>query len=577
MAGSQPYKGLNKLIKIHGDPRGLKTAVICTLDPKRIHDADRIKDFAKAGMRVVRLNLSHVEVSDRERAWGLIEKVREAEIDLGRPIGIMIDLRGPRLRVGQIESDTVEIKRGNRYTFRSNNKEIVGNDEYCSVSSEDFFPNHDFVGDVRKYFKKYDERLEELRTRSKTQKLSEREKDELREREEGFFIYINDGRLKFKVERVDRHDVHCKIVRGGNLEIRKGVNVPDCVFGFPAVTPKDFADLRWIFEQEAKKRQHDDEFVTIDFIAQSFVKSKRDVERLRDGLAPLIEVGREIPLIAKLETQEALDNLDEIMEAADGAMVARGDLAVEISMEKVPKAQREIIGTAGITYGLSRDRIYNKGPKFVIVATQMIEGMIQDVQPLRAEVADINYAILEGTDAIMTSAETIKAEDPIEVVKRMVEIAQEAENEREEWGYRKPKIKIKNFTDIDNQYLGLAESACILAENRNSAEIVVSTYSGRGAKILSSFKPRAQIIALTTQRRTVYNLLLYSGICPVLINLPDNDEIDTESYLDKMRNVLHELGLDEKGDEIVGFFGIQPGLHPLGPDLKSNTIRLFEI
>lgn len=608
---------MSNLIKIHGDPRSLKTAVVCTLAPSRIQGTDQIIEFFRAGMRIVRLNFSHVEEftrqdqhslkqlkqqkcghlnkgeqeelnalerkkrNRRERAWKLIEDIRKAESKLRRPIGIMMDLCGPRLRTGPIGGNGVEIEMDNPYTFKSG-PEVVGDDKYCSISSEDFRPDRDFVTDVRNCFSTRQQRLRELtrKRRRDTHALSEEEEEELDELEEGFFILINDGRLKFKVEKVDQHGVYCRVVRGGELESRKGVNVPSCALGLPAVTRKDIDDLNWIFKKEDGKRRRDKEFHAIDFIAQSFVKSGDDIKELRPIMAAdLTERGayREVPIVAKLETREALNNLAEIVQAADGAMVARGDLGVEISMEKVPKAQRDIINMASLTYSHDSGGTYDKGPKFVIVATQMMESMIREVQPLRAEVTDINTAVREGADGIMTSAETIEAEDPVEVVKRMVEIAKEAEKERDGLGYRKPEIGSASLADIDARYLGLAESACILAQNRNSPAIVVSTYSGRGAKILSSFRPAPQIIALTSQRETAFNLLLYSGVCPVLIDLSWRKKINTEAYMDLVREVLEGLRIGKEGDEVACFFGIKPGQSPIGPEMSSNTIRLFKI
>ena len=601
---------MNNLVKMRGHYGGLKTAIVCTLAPAQIQDANRIRAFVDAGMRIVRLNFSHVdELSQkdrrrlrelatlkragtlsekdkkellslerkdsrrRERAWKLIEIVRQAEEDLDTPIGIMMDLCGPRLRTGKIKRGAVEIKKDDPYTFDSN-VEKTGNNSYCSISSLDFQKGHNFVEDVNMGFEKHKKRLEELRGRSNNRTLSEEESEELNRRNEGFVIYVNDGRLKFKVQLVDESGVHCNVVRDGKLESSKGVNVPGCELVLPAVTQKDWDDLKWIFDQENKKRRKDIEFVAVNFIAQSFVKSHEDINDLRAGLKAYAGVDREIPIIAKIETPEALANLARIMKAADGAMVARGDLAVEISMSRVPKAQRKIINLAGITYAGHRKRTYDKGPKFVIVATQMIESMIKEVQPLRAEVTDINNAVREGADAIMTSAETIESADPLEVVKRMAEIAQEAEKERDELGHTVPKIKTK-LDKKDAGYLGLAESACILAKNRNSPAIVVSTYTGRGAKILSSFKPCPWIIALTTQKETAFNLLAYSGVCPVLIDLPNGKEVNTESYLEKMRQILQKLGVGKSGEEIVAFFGITPGELPIGPHMESNSIRLF--
>jgi pyruvate kinase len=289
----------------------------------------------------------------------------------------------------------------------------------------------------------------------------------------------------------------------------------------------------------------------------------------------------DVLIIVKIETPEALDNLQDIMQAADGVMVARGDLGVEISLANVPRVQRDIINRAKVTFGKA-EKDYDVGPKFVIVATQMLESMITDVQPLRAEVADINTAVIEGADGIMTSAETIDAEDTTEVVRRMAEIAREAERERDdmlELGYKEPQIEEEEVCDKRAAlYLGLAESACILAQNKKSPAIVVSTWSGRGAKIISSLKPRPKIIAITNNREIMPHMLAYSGIYPVLIEPPPSiaQSGATEDYLKLIQQVLQEIGICKKGEvDVVTFFGIELDKPPIGPDTVSNTVRLF--
>jgi pyruvate kinase len=615
---------MSNLISKYVGVEELKTAIICTLAPAQVQTTDQIKNFIDAGMRIVRLNFSHIEElteedkenmkklaeakersgeeeaklkflsekdkRDRRHAWNLIRLIREAERELGRPIGIMMDLCGPRLRTGRVKDGQVEIKRGinEEYTFTSD-VTTDGDEKKCGISPEDFRPGHDFVKDMERCFKLQKERLSDLKRRMGAgERLNVKEREEFDRLEEGLFIYINDGRLKFKVYDVDGDGVHCKILRYGILGERKGVNVPYCKLSLPPVTHKDERDLDWILKMEEgeKRNRGDKDFRAIDFIAESFVKGSQDIPALRGMLEAR---GRDdILVIVKIETPEALDRLQGIMEAADGVMVARGDLGVEISLANVPRAQRDIINKAKVTYG-NAEKDYDVGPKFVIVATQMLESMIKDVQPLRAEVADINAAILEGADGIMTSAETIDAEDTIEVVRRMAEIAREAERERDDMlklGYKKYKIGERDLEERDLNdrkaalYLGLAESACILAQNKKAPAIVVSTWSGRGAKIISSFNPRPKIIAITDNRKTMVHLLMYSGIYPVLIEPPPSATKAgaTEDYLKLMQRALQEIGICKKGDvDVVAFFGIELGKPPIGPDTISNTVRLFRI
>jgi len=601
-------------IKMCGFVGGLKTSIICTLAPSQIKNVSTVKDFVKAGMRIVRLNFSHIQEfneedkkelkqlrkvknpnsdqiekleylvektkRDRKYAWRLIKLVRKAEKEMKTPIGIMMDLCGPRLRTGRIIGGKVDLIRDRgdrRYTFTSSEKDFKGDEYKCNIPPEDFTRGSNFVSDIERCFGQRKERLSELKDKIKrARELSLEENEEIEILEQGLFIYANDGRLKFEVKYVDPNGVHCTIMRGGTMRARNGINVPYCSLHLPPITEKDRSDLRWIFDME----QNVTNFKAIDFVAESFVREATDIQNLR-GLLP--QARRYIPVIAKIETPEAVNNLEAIVDASDGVMVARGDLGVELSLAKVPSLQRHIISQSTVTYGEAR-KDFDVGPKFAIVATQMLESMITDVQPLRAEVSDINTAIYEGADAIMTSAETINAEEPLEVVKRMAEIAREAERERDESlksGYKKPEIDEQDLKDrIAAQYFGLAESACILAQNKSSPVIAVSTWSGRGAKIISSFNPRPRIIAITDNETTMKHLLMFCGVCPVLIKSAryTKHPASVGKYLRLIHEVLRELykGSDGK-TEIVGFFGIDFNEPPTGKGTISNTVRLFDV
>lgn len=346
-------------IRMRGDIEGLKTAIICTLAPAQIQNIDQIKKFVEAGMRIVRLNFSHIEEftkeeketldrlreakelseqekkdlenhekkekRDRKHAWNLIRLIRASEEDLGMPIGIMMDLCGPRLRTSEV-SGLVEIKKGKKFIFTLDTHK--GNEESCGIPREDFRHGHDFVTNVRRCFEKQKERLKELtRKKEKGRPLDEKEEEEVERLKQGMYIYVNDGRLKFRVDSVRDQGVYCTIVRGGKLETHKGVNVPYCKLELPPITLKDHDDLRWIFKMEAEETgKTSKDFVAIDYVAESFVKEAKDIHEFRGALSA---AGRYIPVIAKIETPEALDNLKEIMEASDGVMVARGDLGVE--------------------------------------------------------------------------------------------------------------------------------------------------------------------------------------------------------------------------------------------------------
>lgn len=604
--------GKRNPIRMCGFVDGIKTSIICTLAPSQIQTVCDIKNFVKAGMRIVRLNFSHIEEfnekdkeglkeqkkvknptksqieklesllekekRDRKYAWRLIKLIRKAEKEMKTPIGVMMDLCGPRLRTGRIGDPKLEIIKEGSYTFTSYKIDFEGDKHRCNIPPDDFTEDNNFVSDINEFWRRQEDRLTELKGKiERGLELTRKEYEEIERIKQGLFIYVNDGRLKFKVEGVDDRGVHCTVMRGGKMETRKGINVPYCRLHLPPITQKDEMDLRWVFDMEGKEKGN---FKAIDYVALSFVKEDIDIHKLRGILA---RRKRYIPVIAKIETPEALENLKTILEASDGLMVARGDLGVEISLAKVPKEQRRIIRQSVMSYGEAKGD-YDVGPKFVIVATQMLESMITDVQPLRAEVSDINTAIYEGADAIMTSAETINAEEPIEVVKRMAEIAREAEVERDdnlECGYRRPEIDEQSLKDrIAAQYFGLAESACILAQNKSSPAIVVSSWSGRGAKIISSFIPRPMILAITDNESTIKHLLMYKGICPVLIKPAryTKHPASMRKHLRLMQEVLRELYKSSKGKmEIVGFFGIDFEKPPTGKGTVSNTLRLFGV
>lgn len=360
------------------------------------------------------------------------------------------------------------------------------------------------------------------------------------------------------------------------------MNVPGAKLSLKPLTPKDNDDLQWMVSCELAARQRDSNFASVDYVAMSFVKYADDLKWLKNVVASTL-LRRKVFTIAKIETPEALKDLHNIVAEADGVMVARGDLAVEIPMEQVPKVQRDIINLAHRTFGRGDvhrgDSIHEKGPKFVIVATQLIESMKEKAQPLRAEVADIHYAVRDGADAIMTSAETAQAVNPVPVIEKMASIAREAETEDDRIYApgRRSILAQASVTGIDSRYIALGEAACILAHNRASNAIVVSTYSGRGAKVVSGLRPRATIVAVTTRRETVYNLLAFSGVCPVLVEAGGGRPLTVEEYVTFMQELLREIGLERGLEEVVGFFGLDFEKPPTGPETTSNTIRLFDL
>lgn len=340
----------------------------------------------------------------------------------------------------------------------------------------------------------------------------------------------------------------CKAEVGGTIESNKGINVPKTQFSGTVITTKDQDDInRFLCLQDSSG-------YLVDYVAQAFVRKQKDYDLIKQ----LIEARREmIPVIAKIETEEAVRDIDQIAQTYDCLMVARGDLGVNTSFDKVPEYQEKIIQAA------------RKHSKAVIVATQMLEAMfyLHRHEPLRPEVTDIALAV-EKADGIMTSVETVRSENPGEIVTTMATIAHTVEQGRCMIEAQYPE----GLDEYDKRYYSIARAACELAESRSSPAIVVSTFSGKGARALAYFRPRQPIIAITTQRKAALELLLYSNVYPVLIER--HEFRNTEDYIEMVAKILKYLGLEEHGKEIVAVFGMQTGERK-GARGPTNTIRLF--
>ncbi len=427
-----------------------KAKIVVTIGPAS-EDEETIKKLIESGMNVARLNFSH---GTHEQHAQRIERLRRIAHRLGEPLTILQDLQGPKIRVGKIENDGIILNKGDHLTLTT--EPLVGKAGIVSVD----FPN---LPDVLK---------------------------------PGNRILLSDGQMELQVVQVRSKEIDTKVVLGGKLTSNKGVNLPGAALDIPCFTEKDEQDLAFGLEHG------------IDIIAMSFIRSAKDVERIRKATACLGIQCAQTPIIAKLERPESLDNLEEIVEAADGVMVARGDLAVEMSPQAVPIAQKEIITSA------------NRHSKIVITATQMLESMISNPRPTRAEASDVANAIFDGTDAVMLSAETASGAYPVEAVQMMDTIIRQAEQNMNRWGHWKGS----RLEDVHDDAVHIARAAREVASDQQVAAIAVFTNNGRTALLMSKERPQTPILAFTPHQQTYNRLASMWGVIPYLIPKAENVE-----------------------------------------------------
>ena len=448
-----------------------RTKIVCTLGPAT-WSRERIASLISAGMDVARINFSH---GSQEQHAATIRNVREAAAAAGRPIAVLADLQGPKIRVGLLP-EPVELKPGDRVTFAPEGEHLDG--ELPTTY-------HELASDV----------------------------------EEGDVVLLADGLMELIVEDVAPPRVAMRVIHGGSLGSNKGINLPGVRMSVPSLTEKDLRDLEFVLGQE------------VDYIALSFVRSAEDVEdlvrRIPEG-GPLV--------VVKVERALALENLTEIMDVAAEAMVARGDLGVELPFEQVPLAQKRMIQLA------------NLSGRPVITATQMLESMIENPRPTRAEASDVANAIIDGTDAIMLSAETATGRFPIEAVKSMVRIAEEIEGSHILETGPHYDIPIESITSGLAATERAVAAATAEAVRRLSAPLILTfTTSGSTARVVSSFRPPVPILALTDNLRTYNQLALVWGVTPVLCS----QEATFEEMLACGRQTAVERGMARRGDRVV--------------------------
>jgi pyruvate kinase len=463
-----------------------RTKIIATIGPASSSPAI-IAKLIRAGMDAARLNFSHGNWNDHTSRIRLIR--HEAE-KAGKQIAVIQDLQGPKLRVGAMQNDAVTLRRGD--TLLVTTKKITGTSSIISVT--------------------YPRLARDLKA--------------------GNAILLDDGRLELTVMKKSAAGLLCKVVRGGILRSHKGVNLPGAKLSLPSLSSKDKADLRFGIARG------------VDYIALSFVRTAKDIVATR---AFLSAHGADIPIIAKIEKPDALHNLDEIIEAADGIMVARGDLGVEMSPEQVPLLQKKIIAAC------------NLAEKPVITATQMLESMIENPQPTRAEASDVANAILDGTDCVMLSGETAMGKYPVQAVEVMARVAVEAETSL---APLPPDVHISGPDE------SVAHAACRAAEEQHAQAIVTFTQSGSTALLVSKHRPRMRIIAPTPFDQVAKKMSLYWGVTPILLKTKRT----TDDMIASVERAMLFLRLVKPADLIVITAGV-----PIGVAGSTNLMKIHRV
>lgn len=470
-----------------------RTKIIATLGPACTTE-ETIYRLLTSGVDVFRLNFSH---GTHEQHAGTIRLVREASMSVGRYIPIVGDIQGPKLRIGEVDG-VVSLENG--ASFEITTDPLVGNSQRVSTP---FTPLP-------------------------------------REVQVGHRILINDGLVELVVTSVEARRVVTRVIHGGPISSKKGMNFPDSELTIPAITEKDREDVKFAVEHQ------------LDYIAASFVRRRRDIEALREMLEQL--GGHDINVIAKLEKPQAIDNLQEILEVSDGVMVARGDLGVELPPEAVPMVQKKIIGEA------------SRWGRFSITATQMLESMTTNARPTRAEASDVANAIFDGSDAVMLSAESASGRYPVEAVQMMARIISAAEQNRE---YAQQRPPFRKDSEIDEFTDALAGAANYAASQMDAKYIVVFTQTGFAARLMSKFRPLVPIIALTPSSWVARRMNILWGVQPYV--LKDVGEYH-EQIVDRVDSYLLQKDIVRTGDRLVILMG-----SPIYQRAKTNLLRVHRV
>lgn len=464
----------------------LRTKIVCTIGPAS-RAPELLRELTLAGMDVARLNFAHGGQSYHGEN---IKRIRAVAAEVGKPVAILTDLQGPKLRVGEMDGEGVLLVSGDKVILTT--RPIVGREG---------------LGEVPVQYAQHP-----------------------RDVEPGDRILIDDGLLELEVLSTGETDIACRVITGGLLKSNKGMNLPRASHAIPAITDKDREDLRFVLEQQ------------VDWVALSFVRHSGEVQELKEMIREFSAFGSPVPVVAKIEKPEAVDDIDRIIEAADVIMVARGDLGIETSPEVVPIVQKMIIAKC------------NAVGKPVITATQMLDSMMRNPRPTRAEASDVANAILDGTDAIMLSGETAVGKYPLEALRTMVRIAEEAERGGLE-GVGRPRPPLGPVTSIAD---AVSRATCETACDLGAAAIITPTVSGHTARVISKYRPPCPIIAVTPSRMVQCQLALYWGVRPLLSRRAES----TDEIIAGAVRAAQEHGLVKQGDVVVitaGAAGSGPG------------------
>ena len=468
-----------------------KTKIICTIGPAS-ESEEKLRELMLAGMNVARFNFSHGTHEEHKVKFDRVIKVSN---ELGLPIATLLDTKGPEIRLKDIEGGKAELQAGQKFILTTD--EILGNNEKVTITYKNL-KNDISVGTT---------------------------------------ILIDDGLIEMVVEDINETDIICKVINGGPISNHKGVNVPGAILSMSYISDVDRSDIMFGCD------------MGFDFLAASFVRCKEDILEVRKIIE---EHGSHMKIIAKIENMQGIRNLEEILEASDGIMVARGDMGVEIPMEDVPVVQKRMIRMAEVL------------GKHVITATQMLESMIKNPRPTRAEATDIANAIYDGTTAIMLSGESAAGLYPVEAVKTMARIAERTEEDIDYNRRMKRRKEIDHF-DITT---AISHATCTTAMDLKAAAIITVTISGFTAGMIARYKPKCPIIACSVSPRICRQLNLTWGVTPMWIAR----ESTADDLFEEAVHAAEEAGYIKKGDRVVLTAGV-----PLGVSGKTNMIRVVEV
>ena len=451
-----------------------KTKIVCTLGPSS-SSAETLVDLIHSGMGVARLNFSH---GTQEEHGEVLARVRQAAKQTDQNVGVLQDLQGPKIRIGELRTPFLDLHPADKLVITTD----------------------PIVGDVGRVSTTYGGLSSDVKP--------------------GEIILLDDGKIRLRVDSVKDHDVLCTVEVGGPLSAHKGINLPGVAVSAPSLTEKDLQDLQFGLAND------------VDYIALSFVRTGDDVRHLRAVVASRSPAGSRPALIAKIEKPQAIANIDEIIREADGIMVARGDLGVELPPEDVPILQKMIIGRC------------NAAGKPVIVATQMLESMITNPTPTRAEASDVANAVVDGGDAVMLSGETSVGKYPVEAVRIMDRIIRKVESEH----LARPRVQVETRPAVFDRHDSLGRSACVLAEQMRAAAIVTVTNSGQTARVLARYRPEPTIVAITDSAKTLRTLSVVWGVRGLFV---ENLGEDSDRVLASIQERLVSSGFVRHGEYVV--------------------------